>query len=179
MTNLLRKICQRLTDPFCYRKWIRVLLRGFRSFDDGGAGLESGCFRGLRHATVVIAHPDDESFCSGLICALKQQGTTVAVLCMTKGEGGPAGGHPREQLGQVREQEMRKACEELKVDELVFLGHIDPLGGEYRVFAPEVSAADLADQLLPHLEKTGLIISHGSSGEYWHPGHILVYEAVK
>ncbi len=75
----------------------------------------------------------------------------------------------RESLGRVRAEEMKRACEILAVDELIFLGHVDPEGKGYKVFAPEVSAADLAAQLRPHLAGFDLVVSHGSSGEYWHP----------
>jgi LmbE family N-acetylglucosaminyl deacetylase len=176
--RLLRKISQRLTDPLFYRKRVRGLLRGFRSFDDEGAPASLGGLHSVGLAVAVLAHPDDEVFCSGLLCELKQRGARLRVLCLTKGEGGPRGEHPREELGRVRAEEMRRSCEVLGVDELVFLGHIDPEGRGYKVFAPEVSAADLAAQLAPHLEGTDLVVSHGSSGEYWHPAHVLVYEAV-
>ncbi|MCB1204089.1 MAG: PIG-L family deacetylase [Verrucomicrobiae bacterium] len=177
--KLFRKICQRLTDPVFYRKRTRDLLRGFRRFEDGAEAHPRARFPGLEEAVIVIAHPDDEVFCSGLICGIKEQGARVRVLCLTKGEGGPRGEHPRESLGRIRAEEMRRSCEVLGVDELVFLGHIDPEGKGFKVFAPEVSPADLATQILPHLEGASLAVSHGSSGEYWHPGHLLVYEAVK
>src|SRR5688572_8059093 len=131
--KLIRKICQRLTDPVFYRKRTRDLLRGFRSFDDAGTSPEFGCFRELAGAVVVVAHPDDEVFCSGLICELKQQGTRVRVLCLTRGEGGPCGGYDREELGRIRSNEMKESCDVLGVDELVFLGHIDPVGRGFKV----------------------------------------------
>ncbi len=175
--KLFRKICQRLSDPVFYRKRVRGLLRGFRSFKDGD-GDTAECFRDLDVA-VVVAHPDDEVFCSGLICELKHQGARVRLVCLTKGEGGSSGGHPRDQLGHIRAEEMKRSCEILGIDDLAFLGHIDPESKGYRVFAPEVPAAELAAQLLPHLAGRDLVVSHGSSGEYWHPAHLLVFEAVK
>jgi len=176
---LFRKICERLTDPVFYRKRTRVLLRGFRTFEDTAPPSGLAQFREMRSAVFVVAHPDDEVFCSGLICELKQQGARVRVLCLTKGEGGPRGDYPREELGRVRSQEMKRACDILGVDELIFLGHIDPEGRGFKVYAPEVSVEDLALQLVPHLEGGDLVVSHGSSGEYWHPAHLLVFEAVK
>jgi LmbE family N-acetylglucosaminyl deacetylase len=177
--QVLRKICERLTDPVFYRKRLRGALRGFRSFEDAEAPFRSGRFGGIASVAVVVAHPDDEVFCSGLICELKEHGAHVRVLCLTKGEGGPCGGHPREELGRVRAEEMKRACDVLGVDELVFLGHVDPEGKGYKVFAPDVGAADLAAQLRPHLAGRDLVVSHGSGGEYWHPAHLLVFEAVR
>lgn len=128
---------------------------------------------------VVVAHPDDEVFCSGLLIQLIERNATVKILCLTKGEGGPTGDTPRNQLGEKREQEMRKSCEILGVDSIEFLGHIDPIAGRYRTFAPDVSVADLAAQISPFLEGVDLVLCHGSSGEYWHPAHLLVHSAVK
>ncbi len=174
---LLQKIFQRFTDPLFYKKRIRGLVRGFRSFDDKTAeGLEQ--FQGIAQMVVVLAHPDDEVFCSGLICEMVHAGVRVRILCMTKGEGGPCGDFPREQLGHVRSEEMKRSCETLGVEELIFLGHIDPVGQKFKVYAPDVSVEEFADQLRPHLMDAELIVSHGSSGEYWHPGHILVHQAV-
>jgi LmbE family N-acetylglucosaminyl deacetylase len=42
-----------------------------------------------------------------------------------------------------------------------------------------VTPTDLASQILPHLDGFDLVVSHGSGGEYWHPAHLLVFEAVK
>lgn len=177
--NLLRKISQRLNEPLFYRKRLRGLVRGFRAFDDRDVPLRLAGFEDIGLAVVVVAHPDDEVFCSGLVCELKQQRTRVRLLCLTKGEGGPCGGHARAELGGVRAEEMRRSCEVLRIDELVFLGHVDPEGRGSKVYAPEVSASELAAQLLPHLDGADLVVSHGSSGEYRHPAHVLVFEAVR
>ena len=173
------KIFQKLTDPIFYRKYARWLIRRFRSFDDLPVINQLEQLPGLASAVVVIAHPDDEIFCSGLIYELKQRGGRVKLLCLTRGEGGPCGDHSREVLGAVRSREMQRSCEVMGVDELIFLGHVDPVGSGLKVFAPDVSAGDLAAQIRPHFEGADLVISHGSSGEYWHPAHLLVYHAVK
>ena len=173
-----QKISQRLTDPVFYRKRIRQVLRccrratavpRFRSIEEVGE---------IHHATVAVAHPDDETFCSGLICALVEKGTKVSLLCLTRGEGGPTGEWTRDELGKAREAEMRSACEALGIEDLMFLDHVDPVAREHRVFAPDVSPNELAKQIAPLLEESDLVISEGSSGEYWHPAHLLVYEAV-
>ncbi|MBL9158312.1 MAG: PIG-L family deacetylase [Verrucomicrobiales bacterium] len=177
--KLLRKICERLTDPVFYRKRTRDLLRGFRNFEDGKPSRSLSQLGEVASAVIVVAHPDDEVFCSGLLCEMKDQDVHVRVLCLTKGEGGPCGDHPREALGRIRAEEMKEACDVLGVDELIFLGHIDPVGRGFKVFAPEISPVDLASQILPHLAGRDLVISHGSGGEYWHPAHLLVFEAVK
>lgn len=132
----------------------------------------------IHHVVVVVAHPDDETFCSGLICQFVERGTVVDLLCLTRGEGGPTGPWTREELGKAREAEMRKACELLGIRKLVFLDHVDPVGRQDRVYAPAVSAADLANQIRPYFQSADFILTHGSSGEYWHPAHVLVHRAV-
>ena len=177
--KLVQKICQRITDPIFYRKRTRDLIRGFRSFDDVEKPLQLDNFTDLNHSVVVVANPDDEVFCSGLICELKHLRCRVTVLCLTRGEGGPCEGFSREQLGQIRSVEMQKSCDELGVDELVFLGHIDPIAKGFKVYAPDVSVEALARQIRVYIEGADLVLSHGSSGEYWHPAHLLVFGAVK
>ena len=98
----LQKICQRITDTLFRRGGTRGLTRGFRSDDDAKKPLQLEHFADLGRAVVVVAHPDDEVFCSGLICALKHLGCHVTVLCLTRGEGGPCDGFPREELGEIR-----------------------------------------------------------------------------
>ncbi|MDF1825990.1 MAG: PIG-L family deacetylase [Verrucomicrobiales bacterium] len=177
--RLLIKIWQRLTDPVFFQKRFRIFQRAIREpvEVDGVNSIQE--VNDFRHAVVFVAHPDDESFCSGLICQLIDAGARVDVLCLTRGEGGPTGGLNREDLGKAREVEMRRACRVLGVTELIFLDHVDPVAKEFRLFAPDVSEADLAKQVRPFLKGADLIISHGSSGEYWHPAHLLVHAAVK
>lgn len=168
-----------MTDPVFFRRIWRRILRWFRSYDDRGSSNVLDHLATVKSALVVVAHPDDEIFCSGLLLELKERGCLITVLCVTRGEGGPCGPYPRETLGTVRSGEMADSCKILGVDELIFLGHVDPLGGTVKAYAPDVSAVDLAAQIHPHLAGVDLVVSHGSSGEYWHPAHLLVFEAVR
>lgn len=177
--QLVQKFFQRITDPIFYRKRARDLLRGFRSFDDGKKPLRLEQFPELVRAVVIVAHPDDEIFCSGLICELVRLRCSVTVLCLTRGEGGPCEGYTREELGEIRSLEMQCSCDELGVSELVFLGHIDPVARGFKVYAPDVTVEALAEQIREYVDDADLILSHGSSGEYWHPAHLLVFGAVK
>lgn len=175
--QVLRKIWQRLGDPVFYRKKWRDFRRSRKSFDDQPKARSVEELGKCDQVVAVVAHPDDETFCSGLLCELIGKGATVRVLCLTRGEGGPTGGVTREELGRVREEEMRRSCEALGVEAVEFLDHLDPMAKGFRVYAPDVSAADLSSQILPWLEDADLVISHGSSGEYWHPGHLLIHRA--
>lgn len=176
--SLTRKISQRISDPVFYRKKISGALRPFRRFADKPRPLNLSS-RNWERVLVVLAHPDDETFCSGLIAEMSGRGIEVTVLCLTRGEGGPTGGIERSELGRAREEEMRRACEVLGVNRLVFLDHVDPVASKYRVFAPDVSVDFLVEQMASELGGSSLVISHGSNGEYWHPAHLLVFQAVR
>ena len=174
-----KKVKQRLSDPVFYRKNFRRLIRPFRQFKGTPLLIGQDDLKEVERALVVVAHPDDETFCSGLISALKATGSEVTLICVTRGEGGPTGGAKREELGGIREKELMAACEALGVDRTVFLDHVDPLGGAYRVYAPDVSVEQLSAEIGEYSENVDLIISHGSSGEYWHAAHLLVHAAVR
>lgn len=132
-----------------------------------------------RRVAVVIAHPDDEVFCSGLICELVERGSEVSIVCLTRGEGGPSGGHLREEVGRIRSEEMAAAAAVLGVRSTLFLGQIDPEPVAGKVLAPAIRVAPLSALLKPHLADADLVITHGSSGEYWHPAHRLLHLAVR
>lgn len=174
------KLRQRLTDPLFYRKRLRQFLRPvFPPRRPRPIGLDDLlAFEGPW--LVVIAHPDDELFASGLLCELSEHGREVHIVCLTKGEGGVTGGESREELGRVREGELRNSAAALGASSVTFLGHADPLGQEYRTFAPEVPLPTLAGKIreLLKIHRPAVLVTHGSGGEYWHPAHLLVREAV-
>ncbi len=67
----------------------------------------------------VFAHRDDEAFrCGGTLARLAQRGVRVQVLTVTRGEAGACGDPPLcrpEELGAVREAELRCACRALGI----------------------------------------------------------------
>ncbi|WP_202080040.1 PIG-L deacetylase family protein [Caldalkalibacillus salinus] len=70
----------------------------------------------------AFAHPDDETFATGgTIVHYQQQGLEIHLYCATKGEAGKTGHPPycsKEDLPQVRQQELEKACDIIGVDHL-------------------------------------------------------------
>nr|WP_297425588.1 PIG-L family deacetylase [uncultured Actinotalea sp.] len=92
-----------------------------------------------RSALAVVAHPDDESFALGaVISELVGAGTTVSVLCLTRGEASTLGAV--EDLSTVRTLELARAAEALGVT-----GHAD------HARATEAALAAAADAGLPDL----------------------------
>src|SRR5258706_2812465 len=76
----------------------------------------------------LFAHPDDEGSLSGALLKYSISGDETGLVCATRGEVGeiadPALATP-ENLGQVREGEMRAAAEVLGVHNLWFLSYRD------------------------------------------------------
>jgi N-acetylglucosamine malate deacetylase 2 len=132
----------------------------------------------------LSAHPDDETvFAGGTLALLARRGADVRVVCCTRGEGGEAGEPPlcaRAELGAVRAGELRCAVRALGCAGADFLPFRDPdVGPDNSLYAfaagPEEVAAALAGILAAR--KPDVLITHGSNGEYGHPGHLLAHRA--
>ena len=78
---------------------------------------------------VVVAHPDDETFGTGSVIAnAAAQGARVVVCCATRGEAGvdtSGTTSSRDELGTVREQELRAAAKVLGAAEVILLDFAD------------------------------------------------------
>jgi len=174
------KLHQRLSDPLFYRKRVRQLLRPIFPPRRPKPVLLDDLLALEGPWLVVIAHPDDELFASGLLCELSARGREVHLLCLTRGEGGITGNQSREQLGKAREAELRNSAAALGASSVSFLGHPDPLGKAHRTYAPGVTREALARQIsgIMSEHEPAVVVTHGSGGEYWHPAHLLVRAAV-
>jgi LmbE family N-acetylglucosaminyl deacetylase len=133
----------------------------------------------------IIAHPDDETMLSGGALALfARAGAEVYYLCATRGEGGEIGEPPvctREELGTVREAEMRCAVQTLGGAGVEFLNYVDPLVGEDEQLHPYTNDVHrLVAEITAYIQQIqpDAVITHGSSGEYGHPAHRLTFNAV-
>ena len=135
---------------------------------------------------VFFAHPDDETMlCGGLLAILSKSGHEVHYLSCTRGEGGECGVPPlcnQAQLGSLRELELTCAVDALGGTSLQFLDYVDPLvGPENTLFSFTLDHEKLAEELKEYIKKKDidLLISHGSNGEYGHPGHLTVYQVAQ
>ena len=76
---------------------------------------------------VTLAHPDDETFiCGGTLARYAAEGARITLVTATRGEMGRRLGTPpfatRETLPDIREHELRDACQALGIADLRFLG---------------------------------------------------------
>ncbi|HSU79842.1 MAG TPA: PIG-L family deacetylase [Candidatus Angelobacter sp.] len=126
----------------------------------------------------VLAHPDDETFiCGGTLAKYGHEGHRVVLVSATKGEMGRRMGVPpietRESIPIVREQELRNACNALKIEDLRFLGIRDKL--------VEIQPFDeLKQTVLDHLldVKPDIVITfHEVLGG--HPDHCAIGKATQ
>ncbi len=132
-----------------------------------------------------FAHPDDETvFLGGSLAFLAERGAEIHYLCATRGEGGEMGDPPicaRDELGKVRENELRCAVEALGGKSVQFLDYQDPLVGpnnELYAFSDNVDqVAEEISEIISAI-KPQIILTHGPGGEYGHPAHIQAHQAM-
>jgi LmbE family N-acetylglucosaminyl deacetylase len=134
----------------------------------------------------VVAHPDDETlFAGGTLAMVAAAGVSVHVLSATRGEGGEVGEPAlcaQDALGEVRERELRCAASTLGVFRVAFLGYEDPaIGSDNELYAFETGFEELVAHIADYIVGTAptILVTHGSAGEYGHPGHILLNRAVQ
>ncbi|MGD1995875.1 MAG: PIG-L family deacetylase [Anaerolineae bacterium] len=133
----------------------------------------------------AIAHPDDETlFAGGILAMLAQNGWQIHILSATRGEGGEQGDVPvasREELGSVREQELRCAARALGASSVRFLDYVDPPIGEGNALFPYTEELDelagLIAAVVQEIRPT-LLLTHGSGGEYGHSAHVVTHQGI-
>lgn len=142
--------------------------------------------RTIRSVVCFGAHPDDETMLiGGVLAMLATRGIRVHVVSATRGEGGeidPASGATRETLAEVREAELRCAARALGAASVDVLGYVDPLIGEDEALYPFEADFDALTKQIADLcrrYEADVALSHGADGEYGHPAHQLMHQAVQ
>jgi LmbE family N-acetylglucosaminyl deacetylase len=125
---------------------------------------------------LIIAHPDDEILCgAGTLALCAERGRPVTLVCATRGELGPIADPQlatRENLGAVRELELRASCEALGIHELHWLGLPDA-GVDWAAPMQETVRALVS---LIRRQRPRVLISFGPDGLYGHSDHVAVSE---
>jgi len=121
----------------------------------------------------VFAHPDDETFCAGgTLAKYAADGAEIMVVSATRGDAGQirdARAATRRTLGQVRERELRLACERLGVRHAVCLDYGD---GTLKDVEPEALTRHITRIVREFRPDT--VITFGPDGAYGHPDHIVI-----
>jgi LmbE family N-acetylglucosaminyl deacetylase len=125
----------------------------------------------------VFAHPDDETFTSGVTIAkyAREEMAEIALLCATRGQAGKAGDPPLcspAELPLFRERELRTAAEILGIH------HVDLLDYEDKHLSDlpsEVLAGHVTDAISHYRPQVVITFAaHGISG---HPDHQAISKA--
>ncbi|MHB0870875.1 MAG: PIG-L family deacetylase [Chloroflexota bacterium] len=121
----------------------------------------------------IFAHPDDESFGNGgTLSRYAEEGVFTSLLTATRGEAGeisdPALAQ-RDNLGQVREQELKLACSILGVRDLRFLDYVDGT-------LQSIDQQECTGRMVRAIRelKPQVIFTFGPDGVYGHPDHVAV-----
>lgn len=126
-----------------------------------------------RRVLAVVAHPDDESFALGaLLDRFVEEGSEVAVLCLTRGEASTLGAE-EDNLPAVRDAELRSAAEELGVSRTTLLSHPDGRLDEAPRRGLEADIEAEVDAVTPD----GLVVFDPRAGVTGHTDHAQASEA--
>jgi LmbE family N-acetylglucosaminyl deacetylase len=122
----------------------------------------------------IWAHPDDEAFgTAGTMARATAAGGAVAVVCATRGEQGqiadPALATP-ENLGEVRERELRAACAAVGVTDVSFLDYVDG-------HLPEADTMEAIARIARHIRRfrPDVVITFAANGGYGHVDHMAIH----
>jgi LmbE family N-acetylglucosaminyl deacetylase len=125
----------------------------------------------------VFAHPDDESLVlGGTLARYAAEGWRTALLCATRGDWGPISDETLanySNLGNVREAELRAACEVLGIRWLRFLDIEDACVQAVIGTPAEAKALAKIVHALREL-RPAIVITFGPDGLYGHPDHIAI-----
>lgn len=133
----------------------------------------------------IFAHPDDEGLMSGALLQYSTSGVETGLVCATRGEVGEIADialATPENLGEVREGEMRAAAGVLGVHNLWFLDYRDsgmagtPENQDPRSLA-QASAAQVVGKLVGIIRqfRPQVMVTFDETGGYGHPDHIAIY----
>lgn len=122
----------------------------------------------------VWAHPDDESWCMGGIMAVAAtNGQRVVCITATRGDAGQTADEakwPQSRLGEIREQELKKAMQVLGVTEHIWLDYKDG-----QLLSADTSTA--TDQIATIIKDISpdTIFSFGPDGITGHDDHRTIH----
>lgn len=127
----------------------------------------------MTSALFIYAHPDDETFgAAGTIALLRARGWRVVLACATLGDKGKCGDPPLcrpEDLGSLRERELRDAACVLDISAIHLLGYKDK---ELAAAPPEEIRSKLVG--LIRAERPDIVFTFDANGFNVHPDHVAI-----
>jgi LmbE family N-acetylglucosaminyl deacetylase len=139
-----------------------------------------------RTLLAVFAHPDDESFgIGGTLAKYAAGGVHIVLACATMGEAGeisdPSLGTV-EQLAEIRERELRCACDVLGISELHLLGYRDsgmagtPDNDDPRALI-QADPAEVVGKIVRVIRQVcpQVVVTFEEGGGYGHPDHMAIH----
>jgi LmbE family N-acetylglucosaminyl deacetylase len=130
----------------------------------------------------AFAHPDDEGFATGgTLAMLVDQGARITLVCATNGDVGeisdPSLATPAT-LGQVRQEELRRAMAITGVQDIRFLnyrdsGMVDTADNHHPNALMQADPTRVVGQLVTIMREARpeIVITHDPTGGYGHPDH--------
>ena len=138
-----------------------------------------------RSLLAIFAHPDDESYSTaGTLATYASQEVEVHLICATKGEAGmissPALAY-RDNLGAVREEELRAACRVMGIHQPLLLGYRDSgMAGTKENQDPKslnmASPEEVTGKLVCLIRqlRPNVILTFDHEGIHGHPDHVAM-----
>lgn len=134
-----------------------------------------------------FAHPDDETFTSaGVMAAAVERGIPVTVITATRGEAGGSGIpglDDAEQLGEVRDRELRDAMRQIGVTDVRWLGYRDSgledaAAAAHPLAFTRIPVTEVATSLAAHIRelRPEVLLTFGPEGLYGHPDHLHAHQ---
>ncbi|MGH2532445.1 MAG: PIG-L deacetylase family protein [Thermomicrobiales bacterium] len=122
----------------------------------------------------VLAHPDDESMgTGGILAKYAAEGVETSLICATRGERGWFGAPDEypgmDELGRIREKELRAAAEVLGIGRVDLLDYVD---GDLDQ-ADHDEAVGRIVRLLREV-RPQVVVTFAPDGGYGHPDHIAI-----
>lgn len=115
-------------------------------------------------------HPDDEVTVAGTLMKLKDQGHSVFIVMLTKGEAGNSGqAYTKGELAEIREKEIRRSAAILGVDSLYLLDYPD--SGLEKIGLDSIQ--EIAEYWINKIQPEILVSYDSKVGLYGHSDHRL------
>lgn len=130
----------------------------------------------------IFPHPDDENMIGHVLAKYARLGHKVLVIIATDGKYGTRlpGTKAGEELGMLRMEESRCACERLGISPPIYL-HIERLDTMNGVRAFLNGRKRMYNELKGHIDRLDpdVLITFGPDGEYGHSEHIVTGAVVE